>query len=152
MGSAVKKTKTKGSSRSQAKVVSAIVVNSPDMTNYVALQNLLDYSLQCLTNIMNHPQQSIETKNHFKKCVKKLETTFLEKDTLPGKELQRLLREYLEESEACIDIIETFYSNPQLSSEDVAHTDLLLVPRISNLQWLSVCLIEENKKQVQQAR
>lgn len=118
----------------------SVIVNYPDLSSKVKLQNLLNYYIDCINQVTSRLTNKTQQKEHLILCVKTLESEYEKNARLLGDGLLSTFKEFLDDSYQLINLLEAF-SDP-VSDHPV---DILIAAKASHLQWLAVCLLEDLK-------
>jgi hypothetical protein len=135
-----------GSRSKRGGPLDALVFNLPDLSLYLKMQNLLNYFLDCVNRVSGADNKS-DSVMHLGRCIELIKASKKDSADFLSDEINRLLCEFLDEAELFNSLTHAFLTNslPQTDLSGLP-TDILIVAKSSNLQWLSVCILEELKK------
>lgn len=128
-------------------VVEAVIIHKqPNLTMYLTLQNTLNYFIDSINQYMMHHEHHSLQHGELTRCTASIRKFYTEHASQLHRDLQQLLTEFLEETDNFNSIIQSMHSNnssPRILSKDsLSH----LTARVSRLQWLSVCIMQEMKQ------
>jgi biopolymer transport protein ExbD len=124
------------------RVVDALIINTPDLSFYVRLQNLINFLLERINSEISRENNSDQVKQ-IDNCLNHIEM-FLKNDSVSiNKELSQILEGLLEEGRQYQNILQTF--SRSTISQDTPF-EVLIAGKATQIQWLGVCIIEEIKK------
>jgi biopolymer transport protein ExbD len=124
------------------RVVDALIINTPDLSFYVRLQNLINFLLERINSEISRENNSDQVKQ-IDNCLNHIEM-FLKNDSVSiNKELSQILEGLLEEGRQYQNILQTF-SRSNISQD--TPFEVLIAGKATQIQWLGVCIIEEIKK------
>lgn len=127
------------------RVVDALIIDTPDLSFYVRLQNLINFLLDQINREITRENNSDQVKQ-IDNCLNHMDK-FLKNDSISiNKELSQILEGLLEEGRQYQNILQTFTRST--ISQDTPF-EILIASKATQIQWLGVCLIEEIKKQFQ---
>ncbi|MCX7726919.1 MAG: hypothetical protein N2053_08725 [Chitinispirillaceae bacterium] len=132
-----KKKKTKGANG----VVNAVVVTHSDFSHLLNLQNLINYLIECLTALFAKTELSENILKNIKLCLehaKRLKPSELQ---IPDEELKKMIENFLEK-------LNSFYGEIERLSIEEIDKNTLLYGKTTELQWHSLCLLEEIKRYI----
>jgi hypothetical protein len=130
------------------RVVDALILETPDLSFYVRLQNLINFLLDQINNQISL-ENSFEQGKKIEICLNHIETILKNDSSSIGKEMLQILEDLLEEGHHYKNILQTFSSSPSSNSSPF---EILIAGKSTQIQWLGVCLIEEIKKHFQKPR
>ena len=131
----------------RSRVVDALIIETPDLSFYVRLQNLVNYLLDCVNREINRDKSSDHLKQ-IENCLNHLEMILKNGSITIGQELFQILENLLEEGRCFQNAMQTFSSSA--ASQDPPF-EIFFVSKSTQIQWLSVCLLEEIKKHILQS-
>jgi hypothetical protein len=121
-------------------VVDAVVIHTPDFSHNLKLQNLLNYFLENFKYFHSTAILSGELPKDLEMCIGHLKTVNSE-NILQNREIKKLLNELIEEAGRFTDLLSAF--RPSGATGDMDPVEIVLSAKLSRLQWLAVCLLEE---------
>ena len=125
-------------------VVDAVVINTPDLSFFLKLQNLLNYFVDCITNLTSSAENRALCAEHLDRCIGIM--TAIDRTTVSiDDDLRRALDEFIEDAGKFRNLLAVF-SEPQTAGTTDQSAAVLLSAKASHLQWLSVCILEDVKK------
>ena len=130
-------------------VFDAVVINTPDLSFFLKLQNLLNYFVDCMNNLNSSAENRTRCAGHLDRCIDimgGIDRTSLHIDD----DLRRALDEFIDDAGKFRNLLATF-SEPGMSPAENQGAAVLLSAKASHLQWLSVCILEDVKKSYQQS-
>lgn len=131
------------SSVARSPVVDAVVIHTPDFSFNLKLQNLLNYFLENFKSFHSITILSGEMPKDLEMCFGHLKTVDSE-GNLQNKEVKKLLKEFIEEVNRFTDLLSAFCTSG--ANEVMDPVEIVLSTKLSRLQWLAVCLLEELKR------
>ncbi|MBN1602052.1 MAG: hypothetical protein JW915_10605 [Chitinispirillaceae bacterium] len=131
------------SSIARSPVVDAVVIHTPDFSFNLKLQNLLNYFLENFKSFHSTTILSGEMPKELKMCIEHLKVVNSE-GNLQNKEVKKLLNEFIEEVIRFTDLLSAFCISGATDVMDPV--EIVLSTKLSRLQWLAVCLVEELKR------
>ncbi len=141
--------KTSTATRKANGVFNAVVINTPDLSFFLKLQNLLNYFVDCMNNLTSSAENRTQCTGHLDRCIdiiSSIDHTTISIDD----DLRRALNEFIEDAGKFRNLLTTF-SEPNMSPAENQGAAVLLSAKASHLQWLSVCILEDVKKSYQQS-
>ncbi len=129
-------------------VVSAIVVEQPDLAFHTSLSNLLWYSVECINSLPSLTGKNAHCSEHFIQCLSRLKSLSDQGSASLDTNERKLLHHFIEEGTKVADMLRGFLDKNVLG----ALPDLEIIPQSAGgeisakatyLQWLAVCLSEE---------
>jgi hypothetical protein len=124
-------------------VVDAVLFNTPDLSFFLKLQNLLNYFVDCMNNLASSPEKHTVFTEHLKRCIQfigDIDST----STAIDDNLRRILNEFIGDARQFENLLESI-SNPREAGTTDRTAAMLLTAKASRLQWLSVCILEDIK-------
>jgi hypothetical protein len=128
---------------SRNSVVDAVVIHAPDFSLNLKLQNLLNFFIEGLKSFNLKNVFSGEIPKDLKLCIGHLKTVNSEGNLVNG-EVEKLLNELIEEIGKFTNLLSVFSKTGSHNSIDPV--EIVLSAKLSRLQWLSVCVLEELKR------
>lgn len=125
------------------RVVDALIIETPDLSFYVRLQNLINFLLNRINDEISLENNSDQVKQ-IDNCLNHIEMILKNDSVSISKELSQILEELHEEGRQFQNILQTF-SRSSISQN--SPFEVLTAGKATQIQWLGVCLIEEIKKQ-----
>ena len=125
-------------------VVDAMVINTPDLSFFLKLQNLLNYFVDCMTNLTSSAENRVLCAEHLDRCIDIMSAIDRTSVTIDD-ELRRALDEFIDDAGKFRNLLAVF-SEPQTTDTTDQSIAVLLSAKASHLQWLSVCILEDVKK------
>lgn len=126
------------------RVVDALVIQTPNLGLYLKMQNLLNYFLDSLKEVLVPSDTfSINVRN-IELCIQHIEQLFSERESEFNLETRKVINEFIEEIVQFKKLLKVFFGNKN-SEPANGPADILLSAKFSRLQWLSVCILEELK-------
>ncbi|MBN1306325.1 MAG: hypothetical protein JXA18_00305 [Chitinispirillaceae bacterium] len=126
-------------------VVDAVLINPPDLSLYLKLQNLLNYFVDCMNNLTSMPENQTECAAHLTRCIDYLNELDIARPPLFNEDLVKMLEEFIEDARKFQNLLKAFSETAATRSADQSAA-VLLTAKASHLQWLSVCILEDLKK------
>jgi hypothetical protein len=124
-------------------VVEAVVIHTPDLSLYLKIQNLLNFLIEGLKNFNVANFQPCELPGNLTLCINHLKSIDSE-DIVSDEEIKRLLNDLIDATSAFVGLITAFQNEE--SSKCVDPVNVVLSVKLSRIQWLAVCLLEELKR------
>lgn len=121
-----------------------MVINSPDLSFFLKLQNLLNYFLDCMNNITSSIEDRVLCTEHLNRCIA-IMSEIDRNSAAIDQELRRALNEFIEDARKFQNLLSAF-STPETTGASDQGAAVLLSAKASHLQWLSVCILEDVKK------
>jgi hypothetical protein len=132
---------------SRNRVVDALIIETPDLSFYVRLQNLINFLLDRINSEISRESNSDQIKQ-IDNCLHHIEMIVQNDSVSINKELSQILEELLEGGRQFQNILQTF-SRSTISQD--SPFEVLIAGKATQIQWLGVCLIEEIKKHFQKS-
>jgi len=129
------------------RVVDALIIETPDLSFYVRLQNLINFLLDQV-NSETGRESNFDKVIQIDNCLSHIEIVLKNGSVSINKELAEILEGLLEEGRQFQNILKTF-SRSTISHD--THFEVLIAGKATQIQWLGVCLIEEIKKHFQKS-
>ena len=126
-------------------VVDAVLINSPNLSLYLKLQNLLNYFVDCMNNLTAIPSDYKIWAEHFSRCVTFISEFDSSQQEVFTEEIHRMIREFLEDARHFKKLLNSLNEATTMRTRDQTAA-VLLTAKASHLQWLSVCILEDLKK------
>ncbi|KMQ51317.1 hypothetical protein CHISP_1800 [Chitinispirillum alkaliphilum] len=123
--------------------IPALVFSKDDLSDYISLKNLFDYSLHTLSSSLGYQCNRKEALEHFRRCIDEIGKM---QHFSGHKEISAMIKEYLETSRECYKQIERFLHQSPCNDQDTHCLEISLMSKSLNLQWLSICVQDEVKK------
>lgn len=120
--------------------VNAIVVDIPNLSSRLKLQNLLNYYIECINQLTTVATKKTYLREYLTLCTSQIKSESELNSVKFNNEQLSTLKEFLSDAHQLLNLLKAF-ADPV---EDHP-VDLLLVSKISHLQWLAVCLLEDLK-------
>jgi hypothetical protein len=139
-------TQKTGTPRSSKRIVNAVLFNPPDLASYLKLQNLLNYFVDCMNNLLSSTGNREEAADHLIQCIKHIDSLDISKAATINDELQSTLEEFIEDAHQFNQLVAAFTAGSSQPHSADKSTAVLLTAKASHLQWLSVCILEDLKK------
>jgi hypothetical protein len=124
-------------------IVEAVVIHTPDLSLYLKIQNLLNFLIEGLKNFNVSNLQACELPSSITLCINHLKSIDSD-DIISDEEIKKLLKDFIEATNSYIGLITVFHRGE--SSECVDPVNVVLPVKLSRIQWLAVCLLEELKR------
>ena len=121
-----------------------MVINSPDLSFFLKLQNLLNYFVDCMNILTSSVENRVLCAEHLNRCIAIISEIDRNSVTI-DQELRRALDEFIEDAGKFRNLLSAF-SIPEMTASSDQSTAVLLSAKASHLQWLSVCILEDVKK------
>ena len=126
------------------RVVDALIIETPDLSFYVRLQNLVNYLLDCVNREISLDNSSDQVKQ-IENCLNYLDSILKNDSISICQELSQILENLLEEGRCFQNAMQTF--SRSTASQDPPF-EVFIAGKSTQIQWLSVCLLEEIKKHI----
>jgi hypothetical protein len=128
---------------SRKSVVDAVVIQTPDLSLNLKIQNLLNYFAESIKTLRSSQVLSGELPEDLKICIQHIRSVQSDVSHL-NDDVRKLLNEFIDEVNNFANLMSAFsYSS---SEKRVDPVDIVLSAKSSRLQWLAVCLLEELKR------
>ncbi len=124
----------------QNSIVNALIIETPDLSSHMRLQNTVCFLLDCINNVLNEDKMLL-TDNHFDSCINHIKSVCKNNTFLISKDISKIAEELIVEVQQFMNLIGTF----QKSGVEDIHLEVLLTTKATQIQWLSVCLLEDLK-------
>ena len=125
-------------------VVDAVLINPPDLSLYLKLQNLLNYFVDCMNNLTTMPENHTECAAHLTRCIEYISKLEVIRSPSFDDDLVRMFEEFIEDAHNFQNIFNAFKEPSTTKSTDQSAA-VLLTAKASHLQWLSVRILEDLK-------
>ncbi|MBN1576378.1 MAG: hypothetical protein JW913_07500 [Chitinispirillaceae bacterium] len=125
--------------------VDAVLINPPNLSLYLKLQNLLNYFVDCMNNLTAMPENHTECAAHLTRCIEYISELDITRPPLFDEELVKMLEEFIEDAHKFQNLLLASSESAATRSADQSAA-VLLTAKASHLQWLSVCILEDLKK------
>jgi hypothetical protein len=132
-------------SRTTNGIVDAVVINRPALSQYLQLQNLLSYFVDCMNTLTTHPGNYDECSDYLSRCIAFISSATENSGDTFNDELQSMLQEFSEDAKQFRHLVKSF-RDPQGTTTADQTAAVLLTAKASHLQWLSVCILQDLKK------
>ena len=133
------------SSRISNGVVEAVVINRPDLSLYLKLQNLLNYFVDCMHTLTTHPENHDESADYLTRCISAITSVSESSAQTFSDEMQSMLQEFTSDAIQFRHLLKLF-RNPEVTTTADHTAAVQLTAKASHLQWLSVCILQDLKK------
>jgi hypothetical protein len=124
----------------QNRIVNALIIETPDLSSHIRLQNTICFLLDCINNALNE-NKLLLIDNHFNSCINHIKSVCKNNTFLISKDISKIAEELIVEVQQFMNLISTF----QKSRVEDIHLEVLLTAKATQIQWLSVCLLEDLK-------
>jgi hypothetical protein len=134
--------------KSREPVVTALVIESPDLELHTSILNLLWYSVECINSLPSISGKNKRNSEHFIRCVSQLGTLAAKNSSSMDSRVRKQLFQFLEEAEKASEMLREFLDKEKSRSA----SDNEVVPlsasgeisaKATYLQWLAVCMSED---------
>jgi hypothetical protein len=126
-------------------VVDAVVIGPPNLSLYLKLQNLLNYFIDCMNSLTSLSADHQIWSDHFNRCIQFISELESSDEAQFDEELNSMLQEFLVDAENFRELLFSI-NEPTLTRTKDQTAAVLLTAKASHLQWLSVCILEDLKK------
>jgi len=126
-------------------VVDAVVINRPDLSLYLKLQNLLNYFVDCMHTLTTHPEKYDECADYLNRCISFISSVTESSVQTFNEEMQSMLQEFTSDAVQFRHLLKLF-KNPEGTTTANQTAAVQLTAKASHLQWLSVCILQDLKK------
>lgn len=133
------------SSRFPSGIVDAVVINRPDLSLYLKLQNLLSYFVECMHTLTTHPENHDECVDYLNRCISFISSVSESSAQTFNDEMQSMLQEFTSDA-IKFRLLLKLFRNPQATTTRDQTAAVQLTAKASHLQWLSVCILQDLKK------
>ena len=123
-----------------------LVIETPDLSFYVRLQNLINFLLDRINSEISWDNNSDQL-NQIDNCLHHIEMILKNDSVSINEELSQILEELLESSRQFQNILQAFSEGKHYFKD--SPFEVLIAGKATQIQWLCVCLIEEIKKHFQ---
>ena len=125
-------------------IVDAVLINTPDLSFFLKLQNLLNYFVDCMNSLtVSHDNHAV-CAEHIKRCIGFLSSIDRSGVTMDD-DLCRVLDEFIVDAHQFQSLFNSLGDQSVDKTADQTAA-VLLTAKASHLQWLSVCILEDVKK------
>lgn len=136
---------TSASPRTISGVVDAVVINRPALSQYLQLQNLLSYFVDCMNTLTTHPGNYDECSEYLSRCITFISSVTESTAGTFNEEMQSMLQEFSEDAKQFRHLVKLF-RDPEGTTTANQRAAIQLTAKASHLRWLSVCILQDLKK------
>ena len=126
----------------KSRFIDALVIHAPDLSLYLKMQNLMNYFLDCLKDVLVPTDTFSTNVKNIELCVQHIEQLFEERQSEFNTEIRKTMNEFVDEISQFRKLVKVFFGEDQ-NEWHSGPADVLLSAKFSRLQWLSVCILEE---------
>lgn len=128
----------------KSRVVDAVVIQAPDLGLYLKLQNLMNFFLDCLKDVLSPAGLTRTNKENIERCLQHVETIYCSNKDDFDTGINKIMDEFFDEINQFNKLITVFQFDNESESKNNP-LNVLIAAKSSRLQWLSICVIEELK-------
>jgi hypothetical protein len=124
-------------------IVDALIINSPDLSLFIRLQNLTSFFIDNLNSVASDSELRNKSSLHMRTCLNHIQQIVSEKEYSFNTDILKVVDELLEEGNSFLNLLQVFPPESEVYNHP---SEALIAAKASQLQWLAVCLSEELKK------
>jgi len=138
--------RTGTASRRKKGIVDAVIFREKsDLSLYLSMQNLLNFFVESINTYISATQAQLLQADYITRCATSIRKLYSINTAHLPKDLNQIFAEFLEEAENFSDLAQTLSATDQ-NLRSISRTTLAqIIGKVSHLQWLSVCIMQELK-------